>query len=105
MSSTSSTTTYTLGSQVRISGAFRTVAGVATDPTLVLLHVLRPDGVETAYTYGSGGVVAKSATGEYYALVALDKAGAWAWRWAGTGALIAAAEGTISVSASRFRHP
>lgn len=100
-----STTTYTLGSQIRISGSFRTAAGVATDPTVVTLHLQRPDGSEAAYTYGVDGLVGKSATGEYYALVALDKSGAWAWRWAGTGALIAAAEGVMSVGTSRFRNP
>lgn len=64
------------------------------DPTTVTLKTKDPSGNETTYTYGVS-TVEKTATGIYYAQIALDEIGKWHYRWegsGGTGAGVAAGE-------------
>jgi hypothetical protein len=89
---------YDIGDQVRVTGTF-TVSGVATDPTAVTL-VVNAAGTSTTYTYGVGQTIVKDGVGVYHADLAINTAGVWAFRWAGTGAATAAEEDKFVVIAS-----
>lgn len=79
---------------VRVTGTFRDLAGALADPTAAVLTVKAPSGdlITPAVTRASLGI--------YYADVTLDQPGAWAYEWQGTGALVAAGDGTIYARAS-----
>jgi len=72
------------------------VSSVDTDPTTVSLLVRKPDGTTTTYTY-AGGTITKDSTGDFSKQITLDARGIWYYAWTGTGACIAAAEGTVTV--------
>lgn len=86
------------------TGPFTTVGGVVTDPTDVVLTVGEPDGTATVYRYPTPGVgetlLTRESAGRFYADVTLDAAGLWAYRLAGTGAVVAAEEGMLHVRKS-----
>jgi hypothetical protein len=86
------------------SAAF-SVAGVATDPTAVTMTVTKPTGTSTVYAWPTPGVgqsaLTKEGTGRFYADVALDVAGVWRMRLAGTGAVATAEERSFVVRRSR----
>lgn len=93
---------FDVGDTVRAWGVFKAAtftvtAGVPApayalaDPTTVTLLVQEPDGTQTPYTYGGGGV-SKHSTGVFYRDLPLTAAGTWRLRWAGTGAAAAAEE-------------
>lgn len=87
-------------SQDTASAAFSTIAGTATDPTAVTLVVQKPDGTQLAYSWpsaGANGTLTKESTGRFYYEVAIDQAGTWLFRLAGTGAVVAASEGSFRV--------
>jgi hypothetical protein len=71
------------------------ISGAATDPTTVTLLVEKPDKTQTTYTYSAS--ITKSSTGVYTKQVTLDQRGIWRYVWTGTGTVIAAAEGTVTV--------
>jgi hypothetical protein len=103
---------YDHGDRVRLgnhsgttaTAPFTTVGGVATDPTEVVLTVKAPDGTTTVYRWPTPGVgetlLSKEATGRFYADVTLSAAGLWAYRLAGTGAVVATEEGVLHVRRS-----
>lgn len=72
------------------------VSGVDTDPTTVSLFVRKPDGSSATYTYG-GATIARDSLGNFSKQITLDQRGVWFYAWTGTGACVAAAEGTITV--------
>lgn len=87
---------YHVGDRIRITTTFTNLAGSATNPTTVVCTVKSPAGATTA------PLVSTSGTGVYYAELTLDASGDWRWRMAGTGAVVAADEGIISVERSAF---
>lgn len=80
--------------------AFKTLAGTATDPTAVTLTIRKPDGDQLVYGWpsaGADGTLTRESAGRFYADVAIDQSGMWAYRLVGTGAVAAAAEGLLHV--------
>jgi len=71
-----------------------TVAGVATNPTTVVLTVRMPDG-----TLSTPAPTLES-TGVYTYNLLLSASGVWSYRWAGTGAVQAAEEDRLYVRVS-----
>lgn len=90
-----------VGSLVRLQVTFTNAAAAAADPTAISLKVQKPDGTETTYTYALAELM-KSGTGIYYRDVTIDAAGAWYYKFAGTGAIVAAAEDSFAVEDSQF---
>ena len=88
---------YAIGQTVRLTCAFATVAGVATDPTAVSVIVDDPTGNQTTYASPT-----KDSTGNYHQDVVPTSAGQWRYRWAGTGAVAAVAESAFLVKANSF---
>lgn len=87
-------------SQDTDAAAFATLAGTATDPTAVTLTVERPDGTLLAYAWpsaGTNGTLTKESAGRFYVDIAIDQVGRWDYRLVGTGAVTAAAEGSLYV--------
>ncbi len=94
---------YPQGSLLRLTVTFENAqTNVATDPTVVTLQVGTPAGITTTSTYGVGMTIQKTAAGMYYADVEANEAGTWNWYWRGTGAVIAARDGTYTVTPSGF---
>lgn len=91
------------------AAAFATSNGTATDPTAVTLVVEKPDGTQTTYAWPTPGAgqsaLTKEGTGRFYAEVTLDQDGTWRHRLVGTGAVAAAAEGTLRVTRRRVVSP
>lgn len=90
------------------SAPFSDLAGTATDPTTVTLVVERPDATQLEYGWpspGADGTLTKEAVGQFYAAVEIDQSGVWEYRLAGTGAVVAAAEGTLRVVPRRVVSP
>lgn len=91
-------------SQDTASAAFTNLAGVATDPTTVLLTVQKPDGTQLHYGWpsaGADGTLTRESAGRFYFDVLLDQAGKWQFRLAGSGAVTAASEGSLRVQRQR----
>ncbi len=93
---------YSLGTDVICSAAFANVAGVAADPTAVFFSVKDPEGTQTNYTYGIGGVIVKDSTGNYHANVDANHVGTWHYRFYSTGTGKASDEGSFKVIESNF---
>ena len=83
---------YAPGNIIRLTATFRDSAGAAVDPTAVEFRVVAPGG---ALSTMSG---TKSSTGEWYADVTASTPGKWAFRAVGSGAVVAAAEGSFVVN-------
>ena len=77
--------TYDVGDLPHVSAVFTTPAGVATDPTAVLLEYKTPSGVTTTLTYGVGTTIVKDSVGHYHADLSATEAGTWRYRWYSTG--------------------
>lgn len=92
---------YQVGDQVRVSVAFTNTAGTAADPTTITLLVKQRQRAVATYTFAAGQVT-KTATGAYYRDVDVTEEGIWDYRWVGTGAVVAAAEGSFNVPDSQF---
>lgn len=76
-------------------GGFRNLAGDLADPTLVRLLWKRHGEAETIWLVTAGQVV-KDAVGLYHADITVVEPGLHYYRWEGTGAVVAAEEGTFS---------
>lgn len=80
---------------------FTNGAGVATDPTTVVLTVRLPSGTTVEYAWptqtGSQQVLQKEATGRFYADISLTESDVWYWELAGTGAVETAAQSAFLV--------
>lgn len=91
-------------SQDTDSAAFTTLVGVATDPTAVVLTILKPDLTDLVYGWpspGADGTLTRESAGRFYKDLLIDMAGTWRFRLEGTGAVTAASEGSLRVSRSR----
>lgn len=92
---------YLIGVQVRLSATFATSAGVATDPTTVIVKYAAPGASVVTKTYGVDAAVVKDSTGHYHIDLDLSTAGEWSYRWTGSGTLVAAAETQMIVEGTR----
>jgi hypothetical protein len=95
-----SSTNYVAGAVVRITGAF-TASGTPTDPTTITLSLKGGTGGLVQFTYAASQIVRDSA-GNYHYDYTIPASGQFFYRWEGTGAVIAAAEGSF-VSTSAFK--
>lgn len=86
-----------IGDVRRVSVVFATTAGVATDPTAVLLYYKKPGTAYITLTYGVDAALIKDSVGNYHADLTLDTAGTWQYEWRGTGALVADEGGQFRV--------
>lgn len=84
-------TTYDVGDVATLTASFTDAAGSAADPTSVTLTVQAPDGTQATPTPTS------SVVGTWTADVSVTQAGVWWYRFEGTGAVAAAAEGSLLV--------
>ena len=89
------------GQLVRLSVAF-TVASTATDPTAVTLKIRTPSNSTVTYTYGTDGALVKDSTGNYHLDYTVAAKGLHIYRWAGTGAVVAAEEGSFTGKDTAF---
>ena len=80
---------YPAGSSVKCRALFYSDVDrtTAADPTSVIFRFRDPDGNLTTHMYGVDGALIKSATGDYYDLVATDESGVWQYEFEGTGAV------------------
>ncbi len=85
---------YDIGDKITLRASF-TDSDAAVDPSTVTCAVRAPDGTPSAPS------VSKAATGVYTATVLPDAAGVWFYRFAGTGAYVAAEEGTFLIRRRR----
>lgn len=93
-------TTYDKGDLVRVSAAFATSAGVATDPTTVKFSFTDPAGTTTTYTYSTDVQLVKDSTGNYHVDIDASSTGNWLYRFFSTGTGQAAAEGEFFVKSN-----
>ena len=91
---------FHIGDGIRLSVVFTVCAtGADADPTTVTLIVEDPSGTQTTYTW-AGATVTRDSEGHFHTDIEVDTAGAWHYRWVGTGAVIAAVEGSLYVQES-----
>jgi hypothetical protein len=88
--------TYSVGDGVRVSAVFTDIHGNAADPTVAAFKVRDPNGAVTSPS------LTRVQTGVYYSDIVLTKSGTWSYRWEGTGAVVAAKEGSLDVCPSAF---
>jgi hypothetical protein len=84
---------------------FTNLAGTPTDPTAVTLTVARPGAPNLVYGWpsaGADGTLTKESAGRFYFDVVIDRAGTWLYLLVGTGAVTAASEGELVVTARRI---
>lgn len=93
---------WIVGEAARLSVAITDAAGAAVDPAALRLKVKAPAGTIATYTYGVGGEIVRDALGAYHADIALAASGQWVWRWETDAPNAAAAEGELTVRASRL---
>lgn len=91
-----SSSTFPLGSEIVLTGAFTNEAGEPQDPTTVSCRVRGPSGnVETL----TATIVQ---TGSYRATLAPTEAGKWEYGFFGSGVVVAAAEGVFWIANSNL---
>lgn len=88
------TDTYDIGDQVTLQATFRNLAGALTNPTATTLKYKDPAGNVT--TVNDGDLTTASTGIKTYAVV-VDEAGQWWYRFSGSGAVVAAEEGSFTV--------
>jgi len=86
---------FFIGTQVRMRGLLLDVDDVATTGTVVC-EVKDPSGNITT------PATSTPETGTYYAYVTVDEAGTWYYRFESTGSTIAASESSFYVEVSQF---
>lgn len=84
------TTAYDIGDMKRCSVAITSIAGVAADPTAVVLIIREPDGTEVTKNYPTPADLTKDSTGNYHYDYTITKAGRHVERWVGTGSVVVA---------------
>lgn len=98
-----------IGERLRFTGPFlNLLTNTLSDPTTVSVIVKAPPaftGVETTYVYGTDVEVVKDKTGQYHIDITFDIAGDWAVRFKGAGAVVAANEYLVKVSAGAMIAP
>lgn len=91
---------YDIGDQARLTGVFRASSNDAlVDPTEVTIKVRNPHDNEQSYT------PVRDSLGVYHYDLPLTVGGDWYYRFVGTGAVLAAGEGKLSVKRSAFNAP
>lgn len=92
---------YDLGEKIAVDGEFKRESdGELIDPTTVKFDVKKPDGVTTAYVYGTDAELVKDAVGQYHAELDLDQSGNWHYRMYSEGTGQTAAEDDLFVRQS-----
>lgn len=86
---------YTVGTQLRLMGTFKDINGSLVDPTSVTLYVRNPSGDLETIT----GVIRQS-IGVYYFDYTFTVGGMYRYRMAGSGAVVAAEEGSVPIKKS-----
>ena len=100
--------TYAINQLVRCKAEFHAgpdATGALTNPTTVTFKLLSPSGTETDYTWPGQNQVVNDSAGLFHVDVLATMAGTWTYRFNGTGAVVAAREGTFFVDASAFPVP
>jgi len=90
---------YQIGDRVEVRVTFRDSAGDLADPTLVVIKTRSGSGAEASHA------AVNESTGVYTAAVDIDTPGRWFYRGIGTGAVVAADEGSFMVEKSAFENP
>lgn len=93
---------YDKGDMVRVTGAFTTSAGTATDPGVVRFKFRTPAGVTTTYTYLTDAQLVKDSVGNYHVDLNASESDKWPYRWEATGTGQSAAEDEFFVRPSAF---
>lgn len=91
--------TWIIGQVARFSVALTDAAGAAADPGALTLKIKPPGSAVVSHAYG-GGTVLKSATGSYYADIALAEFGEYRWRWESAAPNDGADQGALQVQPS-----
>lgn len=91
------------GDVVRVSTTpgFKNSSGVLTDPTTVVLRWRRHGEAGTVWTWTSGTPgpnIVKDSTGLFHADITVVEPGLHHFRWEGTGAVVAAEEGSFTAT-------
>lgn len=92
---------YDIGDVVRLTGTFRSTAGVLTDPTKVTIKYEDPSANVVTITSTAGSVFHPS-TGVFYTDVVIDEAGVWEYRIYSTGLITSSTEDWFRVRTPRI---
>ena len=89
---------YDIGDEVRLSLAITNSAGVAVDPTTLILVVKPAEGTAVPYTYALG-TITKDSVGNYHKdyTVFTGSGGMVYYKWTATGAAVGMAQGSFGV--------
>ena len=93
---------YYIGVQISLNVEFgNCAAGTPVEPDAVKFRLMRPDGTERSYTYGTDTEVGTSSEGAFYCVVTPTMSGRHHFRWEATDP-IAVKEGDFIVQKSQF---
>lgn len=90
---------YVQGQRVTVDAEFR-LAGVLTDPTVVIATVRSPSGAMLELAYPSADLL-RVEQGLYEASLTANEAGTYSIRFSGAGVIDAVGEAFVNVAASR----
>ena len=93
---------YNVGDLIRITGNLSTAAGLAVDPSALVVTVQAPNGTKTAYTYNSDPFPVRAEAGEFYVDYTPTQAGEHYYKFASTGTGQAVDEGAFMVVTPRI---
>lgn len=96
----STANTYDIGDVVRITGTFRSTAGVLANPSKVTFKYEDPSANVVTVTSTSGTVFNPS-TGLFYVDVSPDEPGVWEYRIYSTGSITSSTEDWFRVRKQR----
>jgi hypothetical protein len=91
---------YDIGDSVKSEVRFTDAEGNLADPTAVTVAYRLDGGAITTWVFGVDPEVINDSVGVYHADIVTTAAGVMCIRWAGTGAVIAAVEGRITIKDS-----
>ena len=74
-----------VNTEVRLAANYTDENNVDIDPDTVTFKLLRPDGVDLDYVYGTNDEVVRVDTGDYYINIVPDISGRYHYRWETTG--------------------
>ena len=87
---------YNIGDKRRLTGTFRDINSVLTDPTDITFLIKEPDGTKTTHLSG-GGVVTALSLGVWYVDFTILQSGLHNYEFKGTGAVVTAEESSFRV--------
>lgn len=90
-----------IGDVARCEMAWTDDGDLPINPTTVVLSVMDPDGVITAYTYPNA-ILTNPSTGSYVGRVPCTAAGLWKIRWVASGNIADATEDWFEVRSTDF---